>query len=99
MAQRPDALAERLTANIYHAQKALELAHETGYGHFAVQEYDTGVATTYHEGLAGCSDASFHSIIGQLKSVFETLKTHEGILNRWASKANLTESNRGFMST
>lgn len=95
---RPDALAESLIISIQNVQNAIEFAHESGHARFGAQNDDTGVATIYYEGLAGCSDQSFNMIISPLQTVQAKLKNLKSDLEGWAFKAKRMEGQRGLMS-
>ena len=94
---RPDVLSEPLLTSILNVQNAIEFAHETGHGHFGLENNDTGVATTYCEGLAGCSDQSYNIILSPLQSVYNKLKSLKVDLNGWAYKAKRMHSQRGLI--
>ena len=95
---RPQVPSELLISNLDRAHNALQYAYEAGHGRFAVQDGDSSQGAVYFEGLAGCSDQSFNSIVFPLKVVLDTLKACERELENWACRAKKTKSLRGAIS-
>ncbi|KAL8793555.1 MAG: hypothetical protein Q9195_003817 [Heterodermia aff. obscurata] len=98
-ALRPEVLTELLTSSIDRVKQALQFAYEDGHRSFETQSNDTGIATTYHACLTGCSDQSYELILRPLQDVHQQLESYESSLKGWANRAKRMQSKRAVVST
>ena len=96
---RPELQPDALVSRTQRVHNVLQWANETGHARFSVEDNDQGVATEYNEGLAGCSDYTYNTIIMPLQDVEQRLRVFKTSFESWAVRAERMKNSQRFMST